>query len=430
VIDWIPAELAALFEREPLLARSYLAGGCVRDHELGLPVTDFDVEVYGTDYAALAHALAAHGRTDLVGRSFGVVKLTLPSRNSYDFTLPRRDSKIAAGHKGFEIAVDPAMTPRDAAARRDFTLNALMVEPRTGELLDFFNGRADLRARVLRHTSGAFADDPLRVLRGMQFCARFELAAAPETLALCRSIRHTFAELPAERVCGEWLKWAEKGAAPSRGLAFLQSSGWLEHFDALAGLDAPAFERTSRALDRYAGDRSAGRSAPGAFALLLDLADEPAAERFCASIGLSNDATRRTLALHRSRARAADEPTDVHVRRLAVALEPESIDAFARIAAAREAAADPAHGRAQRLLERARVLGVARASPEALVLGRHLLERGLAPGKQLGELVREAYDAQLDGAFSDAAGARAWLDARVATARSSAAPPPDSRPAS
>lgn len=415
MIDWIPGELAALIEREPLLARCYLAGGCVRDRLLGLPIADFDIEVYGTEYATLAAALGAHGRTDLVGRSFGVVKLTLPSRRSYDFTLPRRDSKTAPGHKGFEIAVDPAMEPREAAARRDFTVNALMVEPRSGELLDFFGGRADLDARVLRHTSAAFADDPLRVLRGMQFCARFALVGAPQTLALCRSIRHTFAELAPERVRGEWLKWAEKGIAPSLGLAFLRDSGWIEHFDALAALDAATFEHTADALDRYARDPSPGRGAPAAFALLLDAVDAAAVEPFGASIGMSNDELRRTRLLQGARARAALEPTDALVRRLAAELEPETIESFARIAAARDAT----RAHAARLLERARALRVASAPPPALVLGRHLLERGLGQGKQLGELVREAYEAQLDGAFGDAAGARAWLDARLSGARRS-----------
>ncbi|MBM3977701.1 MAG: hypothetical protein FJ299_12015, partial [Planctomycetes bacterium] len=337
MIAWIPRELAELFASEPLLARSYLAGGCVRDHLLGLPVQDFDIEVHGVGYAELAAALSRHGRTDLVGRSFGVIKLTLPSKSTHDFTLPRRDSKTAPGHKGFEIAIDPAMTPREAAARRDYTLNALMVEPRTGELLDFHGGRADLEARVLRHTSAAFADDPLRVLRGLQFCARFGLRAAPETLALCRSIRHTLAELAIERVCGEWTKWAEKGSTPSLGLGFLRDSGWLDGFGELATLDAQAFDRTAGALDHYAAERGPGRSVAGAFALLLDELGEAEAERFCASIGLSNDTLRRVRALHAARARAREEPTDAGLRRLAAALAPESIEAFARVAAARVA---------------------------------------------------------------------------------------------
>src|SRR6185295_96708 len=139
----------------------------------------------------------------------------------FDFSIPRRDSKVASEHKGFEISFDPAITPKEAAARRDFTINALMFDPRRKEVLDFFGGREDLKNRVLRHTSGAFVEDPLRVLRGMQFAARFDLRAAAETVTLCRNIKISFRELAVERVREEWFKWAAKSTVPSRGLRFL-----------------------------------------------------------------------------------------------------------------------------------------------------------------------------------------------------------------
>src|SRR5687767_12011915 len=178
----IPDQLAAILRDTRGLERSYLVGGCVRDGLLGRAGKDYDVEVFGVTYEELANALKRWGKTDLVGKSFGVVKLTLPSGVIYDFSIPRRDSKIGAGHKGFEITFDPEIAPEQAAARRDFTINALMYDPRRDDVLDFFNGQADLREGVLRHTSAAFAEDPLRVLRGMQFCARFELTPADETV--------------------------------------------------------------------------------------------------------------------------------------------------------------------------------------------------------------------------------------------------------
>src|SRR6185295_15134597 len=110
----------------------------------------------------------------------------------FDFSIPRRDSKVASEHKGFEISFDPAITPKEAAGRRDFTINALMFDPRRKVVLDFFGGQADLRGRVLRHTSPAFVEDPLRVLRGMQLAGRFDLCPAPETLALCRQIKASY----------------------------------------------------------------------------------------------------------------------------------------------------------------------------------------------------------------------------------------------
>ena len=143
---------------------------------------------------------------------------------------------MSAGHKGFEVHFDPDIAPREAASRRDFTINALMFDPRTGEYLDFFGGRKDLEKRLLRHTSAAFVEDPLRVLRGMQFAARFDLTPAPETVELCRSIVQTFPELAVERVGMEWFKWALMSRRPSAGLRFLQTTGWLRHFPEIEAL--------------------------------------------------------------------------------------------------------------------------------------------------------------------------------------------------
>src|SRR5436190_5217880 len=210
MIESFPTELLRVLRETPELKRAYLVGGCVRDWLLQVPTKDYDIEVFGLGYQDLAQALEQWGKVDFVGRSFGVVKLTLPSRRVYDFSIPRRDSKTAPGHKGFEVRFDPALTPAEAAARRDYTINSLMFDPRSNQLLDFFGGRNDLETRILRHTSAAFPEDPLRVLRGMQFAARFELTAAEETTTLARSIKSTYRELAKERVRDEWFKWAQK----------------------------------------------------------------------------------------------------------------------------------------------------------------------------------------------------------------------------
>src|SRR5438105_3403812 len=236
MLEALTAELLRILQQTPALHHSYLVGGCVRDWLLGIPHKDFDVEAFGVSYEQLVEALAGWGRTDLVGRSFGVVKLTTPQGQTFDFTVPRRDSKIAPGHKGFEIHFEPGLTLEEAAARRDFTVNSLMYDPRSREVLDFFGGRADLREHRLRHTSAAFVEDPLRVLRGMQFASRFELVAAPETIELCRNMKAAYGELAVERVREEWFKWASKSALPSAGLKFLAATGWLEHFPEIHAL--------------------------------------------------------------------------------------------------------------------------------------------------------------------------------------------------
>ena len=232
----LPEELQPVLRALHSVGRPRIVGGAVRDWLLGLEAKDLDIEVGGASFEALLRILAPMGSTDVVGRSFGVIKLRLPSGTEYDISLPRRESKTGAGHRGFKVEPDPLLSDAEAAARRDFTLNAIAWDPVERRLIDPHGGEADLRAHRLRHTSPAFAEDPLRVLRAMQLAARFDLTLDPGTAALCRSIAPTFAELPVERVWHEWEKWAEKSATPSLGLRVLTETGWLAHFPEIAAL--------------------------------------------------------------------------------------------------------------------------------------------------------------------------------------------------
>ena len=226
----IDPALTRILLETPELGCAYLVGGCVRDALLDLPGKDYDVEVFGLDADALVRTLSRWGRVDVVGQSFGVVKLTVAEGDTYDFSLPRRDSKVASGHRGFEVQFDATLDPEAASARRDYTVNALMFDVRRRELLDYQGGLADLKNRVLRHVGPAFAEDPLRVLRGMYLAARLGFDPAPETVDLCRSIKASYAELAVERVREEWFKWAARGRVPSAGLRFLAATEWLDHF--------------------------------------------------------------------------------------------------------------------------------------------------------------------------------------------------------
>ena len=132
-MEALPEDLALILRETPLLQNAYLVGGCVRDWLLQIPHKDFDIEVFGISNEELSRVLSPWGKTDLIGKSFGVVKLTIPEGATYDFTVPRRDSKVAPGHKGFEIQFDPNISPQEAAARRDFTINSLMYDPRREE---------------------------------------------------------------------------------------------------------------------------------------------------------------------------------------------------------------------------------------------------------------------------------------------------------
>ena len=451
----LPDELLRLLSDVPALSRAYLVGGCVRDSLLGIPQKDFDLEVYGVDYEKLASQLSAHGRVDLVGKSFGVIKFTGPSGAQWDFSLPRRDSKMSAGHKGFHIEVDIAIDPKEAASRRDFTMNALAFDPRTGDYLDFFGGREDLKHRVLRHTSAAFVEDPLRVLRGMQFAARFDLTAAPETVALCRSIVQTFPELAVERVGMEWFKWAMMSQRPSAGLRFLQATGWLRHFPEIAALDGTpqdpewhpegdVFTHTCHCCDALA-ELPEWRAADATtrqvlmFAVLAhDFAKPqttheaeregrmrivspgheeqggPLAEAFLARIGAPNEIKWRVAPLVQHHLAHLQTVSDRSVRRLANFLRPATIAELCLVMTADQFGRPPKprviHEGVLALRAKAEELQLRDAAPRPLLLGRHLIAKGMPPGKQFSAVLDAAFAAQLEGNFTDLEGALKWLD--------------------
>lgn len=213
----------------------YMVGGSVRDMVVGNQPKDIDTEVFGISAGVLVDVLARFGSVNAVGVSFGVIKLRTSTGSEYDFSLPRRDSKTGQGHKGFMVQVDHTMTIAEAARRRDFTINAISIDG-DGNVVDPYNGMADLHNRVLRHTSDQFGEDPLRVLRGMQFAARMDLTVTAETAAICRDLRAEYHTLAKERIWGEWEKWASKGIVPSQGMEFLNATGWVHEYPELAAL--------------------------------------------------------------------------------------------------------------------------------------------------------------------------------------------------
>jgi tRNA nucleotidyltransferase (CCA-adding enzyme) len=452
-----PPLLAALSALRSAGGRPRLVGGCVRDWLLGLEPKDFDIEVYGLDYEALGRALAPFGPTDLVGRSFGVLKVRLDG-SEYDFSLPRRESKTGAGHRGFAVAPDPALTEAEAAARRDFTINAIAYDPLDNQLLDFHSGVDDLKKKILRHTGPAFVEDPLRVLRAFQFAARFELTLAPETVALCRSISGTYAELAVERVWGEWDKWATKAVKPSLGIIALKQTGWLEHFPEIAALDGVPQEpewhpegdvlvHTNHCLNALVGLDSWRNGPPQTRRLLTlsvlahdfgkatttkqaerrgklrwvspehEAAGGPLTETFLARIGAPLDLIPRVRQLvvnHLLHHQGAEEYRDTTVRRLARKIEPATIDELIAVMQSDHLGRPPLVSaetvrRLDHLRAAAKRLALEHASPKPVVLGRHLISLGLRPGPQFKPALEAAFESQLDGAFHDEAGGLEWM---------------------
>lgn len=214
--------------------RPIVVGGHVRDRLLGTDSKDIDVEVFGLNTSGLHELLLPFGEVLSLGRRFGVFKV---KGIDVDFSLPRRDNKTAAGHRGFEVIFDSGLDFTEAARRRDFTINSMGWDPLENVLLDPYGGKADLDARRLQVTDpDHFAEDPLRGLRAAQFIARFNLVPTSQLVDLCRSL--DLLELPSERVGGEFSKLLLKGQQPSLGLEFLRQTDMLRFFPELATLVA------------------------------------------------------------------------------------------------------------------------------------------------------------------------------------------------
>ena len=219
--------------------RTFLVGGYVRDLLMGKHNKDIDIEVHGVQPKELEKILDGLGSRTEMGASFGVYGLR---GYDIDIAMPRQEEATGRGHKDFKIYVDPFLGTYKAAMRRDFTINAMMQDVLTGEIIDHFGGQEDLKKGVLRHVNPhTFAEDPLRVLRAAQFAARFEFKIAPETIELSRTMDLT--TLAHERVMSELEKALLKAAHPSIFFEQMkimdQLDDWFLHLTELIGLKQP-----------------------------------------------------------------------------------------------------------------------------------------------------------------------------------------------
>ena len=423
-----------------------LVGGCVRDALLGRKFEEFDLEAFGLPPEELDLVLRGLGyRVDQVGRAFSVAKLR---GFSIDIALPRRERKVGKRHRDFVVDADPYMSVEEAAERRDFTMNAISYDPLAGRILDPLNGREDLEKRRLRHASHRFAEDPLRVLRGMQFIARLGLEPDPETEDLCSRIEWN--DLSVERVFEEWRKMLVAGAWIGRGLRFLREVGWLRAYPELQALvgceqdpewhpEGDVWTHTGHVLDAFARDRLGDREEDlvvGLACLCHDLG-KPATTRFVdgrlrsrGHEAAGEGPTRTFLARFTKRSRLVDDVVrlvvdhlkprqlyqggagDAAVRRLAHRVK--RIDRLVRVARADALGRPPLQPDGcpdcDWLMARAEALRIRDQAPEPIVRGRDLIARDIAPGPAIGVLVERCYEAQLNGEFESRAHGLRYLD--------------------
>jgi tRNA nucleotidyltransferase (CCA-adding enzyme) len=439
--------------------RPMLVGGCVRDPLIdpSLESKDIDIEVYGVSSVdLLSNALKSAGRVDEVGRSFGVLKVQVEGQD-IDVSLPRRDSKTGDGHRGFDTQHDAELSEKEATGRRDFTINSLMWNPETGEIIDCWGGMDDIQNGILRHTTDAFSEDPLRVLRGVQFASRFGFHLAPETAELCRSLADTYGELPVERVWGEFKKIGSKGVHISAGLKALQESGWDRHFPRLTALydteqdpshhpEGNVIVHTGLAADVAAqlADKAnltgEDRFVVVMAALTHDFGKaehtqhteqpdgsikitshghaeggvEPAAE-FLESIGTPKRIIDRiTPMIQEHMCTSSGDPTPAAVRRLARRLAPATLEEWELVVGADRGGrgSDSYKNPATKWLEVASSVGVEKRPVKGLLTGDHLIAAGMKPGPAFKTILADALVAQDNGEFNDEAGAVEWFKSR------------------
>lgn len=423
-------------------------GGFVRDHILGIPSKDMDLEIYGLDYQQIADTLRPYFRVDQVGQSFSVVKID----NEIDLAIPRRERKTGVGHKAFEVVADSSMTFQEAASRRDFTINAIGMRL-DGTFCDPFDGLGDLKRGILRAPTEAFCEDPLRVLRGMQFAARFGFSMEPRTVDFCRRVLPEFKTLSCERLYTEWEKWALKGKYPEKGLDVLRETGWLECFPELFAMtqteqdpevhpEGNVWEHTRKVCisaakiaekanfsvqDRlclmfsalvhdigkpatWKKDENGKISMPGhaevgarmAFDFFLNLRAPLIVFKTVRSL----------VAAHGWHFHHPASPASV--RHLSVALSPVSFRLWhALVSADRDGCglhAPQGEIHYENWAQIAEELGICDHQPPQIIFGRDLFRFGVQPGKPMGALLRKIRKAQLDGEFMEYTDGIKWVE--------------------
>ncbi|MCF0215176.1 MAG: CCA tRNA nucleotidyltransferase [Fibrobacteraceae bacterium] len=397
--------------------RAFLVGGWVRDALLGKNCRDYDVEVYDLEQDQLLSILKNYGRPNLVGKAFGVIHLAMHGED-LDFSFPRTESKVGYGHRGFVVKTDAKLSFKQAAYRRDFTINAMGMELPELTLCDPYGGIDDLKSRTLRHVGEAFGEDSLRILRGVQFASRFHLTLHQDTAGVCRQL--SLEDLSSERLLEEFKKWLLKPGKPSMGLkAFLQM-GLDEYFPEVGPMEE-SWEKLGQLLDKVnevvsgSTELNDDQKQILAFASLLMGCPKKALvflNRITNEIKVLRGVPELLSCLESLTFSVV--PSDAEMRRLGVRSEKflgglqllhlllstfwhkDDADAF-KVSACR--------------------LGVYLKSPESYLTGKMLMDLGLKPGKEFGQLIKENFELQLDGKICSAEEALAWAQNAISSGK-------------
>lgn len=412
-----------------------LVGGYVRDALLERECKDIDIEVYNVkNYKTLVQLLEPFGKVITVGKSFGVVKLFLEGYD-LDISLPRTELKKAPGHKGFDITLNPQLDFATAARRRDFTINAMGYDLRASYLLDPYGGQEDLRLGILRCVDpGTFVEDPLRLYRAMQFCARFDLICTDILVQVCQEMvtRGDLDELPKERIFEEFKKLLLKADKPSEGLRFLNRVDGLSRHTTLHAIYLQSgdvlWHSTLRAVDAMAANRTGNERKDMVMmlsALCMNMAKTPgtaydakaaakAAETFLLGITDDKELIRQVSLLVEYHLKPLElygnGNSDYDIRKLALTLSLKDLVEVSEVEfASRNTQEARSFLAGEWLLKRADELNAHPESLKPLLQGRDLVAAGFSPSTEFKIILSKAYKAQLQGVFHNKEGALEWF---------------------
>jgi len=360
--------------------RVWLVGGSVRDEMFGLIPEDFDIEVHGLVLEKVQEIAKQFGVVKGNGKFFGVLTL-LSSELEIDIALPRIDSKVREGHRGFVVRVDPNMSLKKAAKRRDFTINAMMKDPLTNDVVDPFNGQKDLIERVLRVVDlEQFGDDPLRILRGAQFVGRFGLHVDQTSFEVMKEVVPRLKELSRERIQEEWNKMLIKSKKPSIALHFLEELGVISKYYSLLKTNWKAILAHLDETAAWLKDKEfhLEESLDALWCVISYHVDDY--EKFLFSVGIGLPQRRRIHALCKviTDVPDSDKLSDGQIRQLARQVYPANLLALSYFLSS------------QTLYKKAKELGVLQRRPDTVIRGKDLILLGLETGPGFRKIINKA----------------------------------------
>lgn len=383
-----------------------IVGGYIRDALLGIPSNDIDIELYGIDsLQKIEKILQEFGKLNSVGKSFGVCKL-LYKNLDLDFSLPRKDNKIASGHQGFQITIDTHLDFKTAASRRDFTINAIGYDVKNRKILDPYHGREDLEKKILKAVDNEkFQEDPLRVLRAIVFATRFTMTLEDSLLFTCKEMirKKILEELPKERIFQELKKLLIKSKNPSKGFYLLKELGGFSFFKEFNNLNDNEYRDILNALDRLKKLNIADEkeSIILAFAVITSKFSNKLTENFLHRISNEKKFIEKILQLHTITFHL-ENFDEYDIYKLAKKIDIEFYSHYLHVTSNKKEKIDY-------LLTKAKELHVLHHPLPALIQGKDLIRLGLKPSKRFTIILEQTYEAQMKNRFKNKSAAIEWL---------------------